>query len=305
MTKNLPLPITGAALGAAALGNLLQSYSEKLRFLCGILSFLLLLLFLVKLVAYTSEVKKELTNPVMASIAATIPMTVILLSSYIRPYYTKTSEVIWILGIVFHIFMIFWFTRKYIFHLNIENIYASCFIVYVGIVVISVTAPVFAQNNFGQIIWRIGMLLWILTLGLVTFRYVKYKEIKKPLQPLFCIYAAPPGLILAGYIQSFEKKSMAVIFMLMMVSVLFYSITFIKAASCLKDGFYPSFAAFTFPFVIQAIGMKMSNTYFITMHIQCPLLREIVLIETLVAFLFVVYVIYGFFKFLIMKKPCK
>ena len=37
MIKKIPLPITGVALGFAALGNLLQSYSEGVRLCCGVM----------------------------------------------------------------------------------------------------------------------------------------------------------------------------------------------------------------------------------------------------------------------------
>ena len=47
MLKRIPLPITGVMLGCAALGNLLQSYSEGVRVVFGVISALLGVLFLV------------------------------------------------------------------------------------------------------------------------------------------------------------------------------------------------------------------------------------------------------------------
>ena len=49
--KKIPIPICGLALGLAALGNLLQSYSEGIRYLCGIISGLLLVLFIFKVIS--------------------------------------------------------------------------------------------------------------------------------------------------------------------------------------------------------------------------------------------------------------
>ena len=37
--KKIPIPICGVMLGAAALGNLLQSYSEGIRYVCGAVSY--------------------------------------------------------------------------------------------------------------------------------------------------------------------------------------------------------------------------------------------------------------------------
>ena len=40
--KRVPIPLCGVMLGLAALGNLLQSYSEGIRYVCGIAAGLLL-----------------------------------------------------------------------------------------------------------------------------------------------------------------------------------------------------------------------------------------------------------------------
>ena len=41
--KKVPVPICGVMLGAAALGNLLQSYSEGIRYVCGVFAAFLLI----------------------------------------------------------------------------------------------------------------------------------------------------------------------------------------------------------------------------------------------------------------------
>ena len=45
--KKVPIPLCGVMLGAAALGNLLQSYSEGIRYVCGIFAAFLLILVLI------------------------------------------------------------------------------------------------------------------------------------------------------------------------------------------------------------------------------------------------------------------
>ena len=59
MIKKVPFPICGVMLGTAALGNLLQSYSETVRNVCGILAAFLLVLILLKLVKYPSTIKRR------------------------------------------------------------------------------------------------------------------------------------------------------------------------------------------------------------------------------------------------------
>ena len=49
MIKKVPVPLCGVMLGFAALGNLLQSYGEGIRSVCGIVAAFLLILILAKL----------------------------------------------------------------------------------------------------------------------------------------------------------------------------------------------------------------------------------------------------------------
>ena len=48
MIKRIPLPVTGVMLGMAALGNLLQSYSEGVRIVCGAIAAVTGLLVILK-----------------------------------------------------------------------------------------------------------------------------------------------------------------------------------------------------------------------------------------------------------------
>lgn len=72
-------------------------------------------------------------------------------------------------------------------------------------------------------------------------------------------------------------------------ATLLYLFALVKAVSFLKLPFYPSMAAFTFPFVISAIAAKQTMACLANMGSPVPALRIIVLAETVVAVLFVVY----------------
>ena len=72
--KKVPIPLCGVMLGAAALGNLLQSYSEGIRYVCGIFAAFLLILVLLKLIMFPGAVKEDMGNPIMASVSGTFPM---------------------------------------------------------------------------------------------------------------------------------------------------------------------------------------------------------------------------------------
>lgn len=116
MIKKIPVPICGVALGCAALGNLLQSYSEALRMVCGVVSALFLLLFIIKVVAFPKLFAEDMTNPIMASVSGTFSMALMLLSTYIKGYLgaADVAFVVWVVAIALHVALIVFFTAKFV-----------------------------------------------------------------------------------------------------------------------------------------------------------------------------------------------
>ena len=76
--KKVPVPLCGVMLGFAALGNLLQSYGEGIRSVCGIVAAFLLVLILLKLIMIPQLIKEDMNNPIMASVEGTFPMALLL-----------------------------------------------------------------------------------------------------------------------------------------------------------------------------------------------------------------------------------
>ena len=302
LIKKVPLPICGVALGTAALGNLLQSYSEGIRYLCGVIAGIFLLLFLLKMIFYWDSVKKDLENPIMASIAGTFSMALMLLSVYIKPWAGQAAFIIWIAAILLHLMLIIYFTARFICKLQMPKVFASYFIVYVGIVVASITAPAFKRTGVGTAAFWFGFAALIVLLVLVTIRYAKYKEVLEPAKPLICIYAAPASLCVAGYIQSVESKTYGFLIAMYILALILYIFALIKAVTYLKVPFYPSISAFTFPFVISAIASKQLMACLIKMGRPIPALRYIVLLQTVIAVVLVVYTIVRYLFFLLQEK---
>lgn len=300
--QKVPVPLCGVTLGMAALGNLLQSYSEGIRYVCGILAAVFLILTLLKLIMFPKAVKTELENPIMASVAATFTMALMLLSTYVKPWIGQAAFYIWILAIILHIVLILYFTVKFIFKLQMPKVFASYYIVYVGIAVAAVTAPVYEQTGIGTAAFWFGFVTLILLLVLVTYRYAKFREVPEPAKPLICIYAAPTSLCVAGYVQSVMPKSYNFLIGMFTVATVLYIFALVQAIRFLKLPFYPSYAAFTFPFVISAIAAKQTMACAANLGHPLPFLQYVVLVETIIAVAFVVYVYIRFLRFLFGTK---
>ena len=287
--QKVSIPVCGVMLGTAALGNLLQNYSEGIRYVCGAFSAFLLVLVLLKLILFPGKVKEDMGNPIMASVAGTFPMSLMILSTYVKPFIGQVSFYIWALAIALHLALIIYFTVKFILKLQMSKVFASDYIVYVGIAVAAITAPAYEEPAVGSAAFWFGFVTLIILLVLVTYRYLNFKEIPEPARALVCIYAAPTSLCIAGYVQSVTPKSKGFLLGMFVAATLLYLFALVKAVSFLKLPFYPSMAAFTFPFVISAIAAKQTMACLANMGSPVPALRIIVLAETVIAVLFVVY----------------
>lgn len=296
--QKVPLPICGVMLGFATLGNLLPSYGEKVRYACGILACFLLILVLLKLILFPHMIIADMKNPIMASVAATFPMALMLLSTYIKPWIGNVARFIWFFAILLHIILIIWFTVKFILKVQMPKVFASYYIVYVGIAAAAVTAPTYNALSIGTAAFWFGFITLILLFVLITVRYVKYKEVPEPAKPLICIYAAPTSLCIAGYVQSVTPKSRGFLLAMLIAATILYVFALIKAIGYLKLKFYPSYSAFTFPFAVSAVAVKQTMACLANMGHPIPWLSYIVLIETIIAVVFLLYTFIRYMQFL-------
>lgn len=300
MIKKIPVPICGVALGCAALGNLLQSYSETLRMVCGVVSALFLLLFIIKVVAFPKLLAEDMTNPITASVSGTFSMALMLLSTYIKGYLgaADVAFVVWVVAIALHVALIVFFTAKFVAKIKFQAVFASYYIVYVGIAVAAVTASVYEATAIGAAAFWFGLVGFVALFVLVTMKYVKLPDVPEPAKPLICIYAAPMSLCLAGYVQSVMPKNHVFLLAMFAVATVIYLFSLVQLVRCLSLPFYPSYAAFTFPFVISAIASKMTASCLLNMGAPLPWLAPVVLVETVIAAILVFYTCVRYLAFL-------
>jgi hypothetical protein len=301
--KRVPLPLSGVALGFAALGNLLAAYNMSFKVICGVLAFIGLILITGKYLSDIEAFTTDMKNPVIASVSGAYTMALMLLAVYVKPVVPTFAIALWYIAVVLHFILMIYFTLNIVLKIKIPDemmkIAASFFIVYVGIAVASVTAPAFKNMALGQICFWIGFILYIPFFIYVSYRYIKLGNKKIEAKALACIYAAPASLCVAGYIGSFEQKNILFLGGLYIFSLLMYLVGTAVAidlfVSFVKNNdfrFYPSLAGLTFPFVISAIATKQFNTVLTKTDIQMwirPVLPLIFNIELVIAILGVIF----------------
>lgn len=254
--KKIPLPMAGLILSLASTGNLVSHYGYVYRYSFGTASAILLFLIIYKAACLPKSLVEGFENPVIASVMPTFSMGLMILSTYIKPFLPTAALGIWVLGLIIHTLLMICFTMKYILDFKIKKVFPSYFIVYVGIVSASVTAPAFGLANFGQYIFWFGFTAYLCLLPLILYRVLIVKEIEEPAIPTITILAAPASLCLAGYLNSFQEKSLIVIMFLGILSTVMLISVLAYMPKMLKLKFYPSYSAFTFPFIISAIAVR-------------------------------------------------
>lgn len=300
--QKAPIPLCGVALGTAALGNLLQDMSEAVRMVCGAIAGLLLIVILLKLTLFPAAIKEDMKNPIMACVAGTFPMALMILSTYLQPMIGRAAFFLWAAAILLHVILMIYFMRRFILKLQMERVFASYYIVYVGIAVAAVTAPVYGKQEFGRMIFWFAFFAFLSLTILITARYLRYRKIPDPAKPLLCIYAAPMSLCIVAYMKSVEPKVYSMLIVMFAAACVLYLFALIKAIGYLRLPFYPSYASFTFPFVISATASKEITAYLVQLGYSVPVLHYVVMMQTLIAVILVGYTLVRFLLFFMMRE---
>lgn len=298
IVRKVPIPAGGVALGLAALGNLLQPYSPGVHTLCGALALFMAALVAAKAIMFPRMIAEDLKNPLLASVSATFWMACMQLSTYAAPINYHAALGAWVLSVAAHLALMGWFTARLVRSFDLSQVFPTYFICYVGIIVASVTSPVFGMEAAGRALFWVGFACYPVMLALVTLRYIKH-PVPDAARPLFCIYSAPASLSLAGYLAVTPEPSIAFVAVLLMAGQAFFVLALFCVPRFVALGFFPSFAAMTFPFVITAtaLGCALEMLAASGVHIF-PIFDVLVLAETSFAIAMVGFVLMKYLSFL-------
>lgn len=286
--KNLPIPISGLILATLSLGNLLQDIHPYFRYAFGSIGALILILMILKVVKYPQSIKEDFKNPVIASSSGTFSMSLMILSTYLMGFMPSIAYTIWIIGIVLHIMLMIYFTYHFTIRaFDISTVYPTYWIVYVGITMGAITAHFHGLQEMDHIFFIIGFMGMMVSTPLILYREFIYKQIPDQNKPLSCIFTALFSILIFGYLNSVQDISNEFVLALYLMACLFYIYSLYKLVSYRDLDFYPSFSAFTFPFVISALATKG----ILNKISSSVVLNDVLILETIVATILVVYVL--------------
>ncbi len=295
LIKQLPLPACGLILATLSLGNLLQDIHPYARYLFGTIGTILMILIILKVISYPQDIRNDFKNPIILSSCGTFSMSLMLLSTYLIQFIPSIAYTIWIIGIVLHILLMIYFTYNFVIAtFDISTVYPTWWIVYVGITMGAITAHIHGLNEIGFICFSIGFVAMLITTPVMIYRYIRYQDIPNMNKPLICIHTALFSILIVGYLNSATVISKEFLIGIYVLACLLYIFSFYKLVEYRNLEFYPSFSAFTFPFVISALATKG------VLDVMSPnmILSAISTMETLIAVIAVFYVLFEYSNFL-------
>lgn len=291
--KDMPIAISGLLLAIFSLGNLYNI--QLVRNTTFLIGFLILIMCILKAVFYHDRVKIELEQLVVLSTSGTFSMSLMLFATFINSVNSGLAIIIWILAIILHGLLIIVFFHRYVLHnFNMKNVYASYWVVFVGITMASITGSSFNLQNYTWVFFVFGFLMMLFTFPLVTYRYMKYPVEQEQNKPMICIYAAVMNILIVGYFNSFSNINHGFVLSLYVVAIICYCYSLYKLIDYVRLPFYPSYSAFTFPFVISAIAS--SNVLNV---LATPIVHMIFVFQTIIATVMVMYVFYKYLLFIL------
>ena len=294
--RSIPMSICGLSLALAALGNLLFAHGVWIRYSLGILSAVVLVIFALKLFLDSAHARAELKTPVPLSILPTATMSLMLLLTYIRPYVGDFAVYLWYATAAAHLCIMLLFFKRFILGFKIETVYPTWFVAFVGIVTVSATAPAMGARPVGQAAFYAGFVLYFIALALVVYKMTRPIYVPEPLRLTAAIFTAPMSLCIVGYFSAFEQQNETLVFVMLTIAVLSYFYVTVKMLTTfLKMKFYPTYAAFTFPYVISAAAFRLGNDFL--MERGHNFLSPLAAASEWIAILIVIYVCVHYVKF--------
>lgn len=300
--KKTPLPVAGLAFGLTGLGGLFAEFGQGYwaQPIFGLLGFAVLLIALGKIVFFPQAAKENLNNPIQAAVAPVIPFTLLLDAGYLSKSMPTVAFALWVIASISAIIYIAWFMWRYILHFQLKQVFAAFFIPFVGFCLPVMTSLHLVEHYpfiapLREFLFDFASILFAGIFVVISLRYLRLPVSENAAKPVFAIYAAPMAMLIVCYDRLPIEHSTTNLTIALLISQALFFMVLSQVPKFLKNGFFPSYAALTFPFIITANSLWESLPFF---HYSL-LLNTLAWLETLFAIgitLFVLYKYVGFLK---------
>lgn len=227
----------------------------------------MLSLMILRLIRFPKVMYEELKNPVTGTFYPTMGMVVWLVSGFFYPYFPVVCSWLWIAAVIYHYGIVIFYTIIRIKERKFENIMPTCFIVYTGMITGSVASKgmdgVIPQiPQIAHFMLMFGFIFYTILLPLVLYIVFKSEILDDHKLPTVGIICSPAPLGVVGILTIEPNPNPYMLAWLIITGLILLVVVYGYILKLFKEGFKPSYAAFTFPLAIATLSAFKLSTYF-------------------------------------------
>jgi tellurite resistance protein len=213
------------------------------------------IIYLIKIILFKNEVKKEFNHPVKLSFFPTFSISLILLSIAFLHLNSEVSKYLWLIGTIIHFIFTIKIISIWIQHtkFNIKHINPAWFIPAVGNILVPIAGVYHFDPEISWFFYTIGLIFWIILFVIFFYRIIFHEPLPEKLLPTLFILIAPPAVGFISFIKlTNELTEFAKILYysgIFLICLLFAQIKMFK-----KIKFYLSWWAYSFPIAAITIA---------------------------------------------------
>jgi tellurite resistance protein len=158
--------------------------------------------YMAKLVRHPDAVRAELNHPAVLSFFPTIPISLILIGSFLATWTPAVALLSWQIGAAGQLLLTLLILTRWIHHEHIEihHISPAWFIPVVGNILVPLAGVENASMELNWFFFSIGLLFWIVLFTIIFYRMVFHHPMAENLMPTTFIMIAPPAVGFISYL---------------------------------------------------------------------------------------------------------
>jgi tellurite resistance protein len=220
-----------------------------------LLFFVVLGLYVGKVLKHREAVLKEWSHPIRINFVPTLSIGLILLSIAWLPVNRDYSALLWYVGTTLHLVLTFYVITQWIHHTKFEiaHLNPAWFIPVVGNILVPIAGVVHAPLEISWFFFSIGLMFWPVLLSIIFYRVIFHGSLPERLMPTLFILIAPPAVGFLSYVKlTGEVDAFAQV--LYNGALFFTLLLFVQVKWFMRLKFFLSWWAYSFPLAAITIA---------------------------------------------------
>lgn len=299
--KNIPVALSGLALGIIGLGRLLATEIHPYFLIKAlVIAVTLLLILVVKNLLHSKVFIAEVVHPVSGSLIPTFSMALMFVASSIGQYSLISGQILWYMAVILHVLFAVNFAYHRFHDFSINIVLPSYFVPFAGILAACFSGVSLELAINLRVIFYIGFVLYLSWLPLVLYRLFFGAKIPEDQLPTFAIMASPANLCLCSYLCVFEQPDYVFATMLFSLALFmnFLMLLLFIRINLYRLRFVPIYATMSFPLIISSTGLIEYSQFIGQIHIYFGEIWYVLgIAELIFAVVVIIWITFKMFKF--------